>query len=495
MSMPGRPTFDSSALLDLLERAWAGQLRRVSLVVEADVPEEMVSAAAEALGEACRRLGLREVVIRWPACVAVSITGVAARHDDGDVFWPQWWQASRHRSSASKWGAAFLDALRAFGLRAEPDAKQSIKTHAGRRAPAEASRIHLDPFGEGIHRDGTALPYPLDDALLIFDEDGRHLLGELPPGPVWAAHPADRELVADGPLRTIAESLLPLGWSGWRLAQISLENLTWLSMADGPRRVVHAQSRPRLVTGVQVAGVTTSDGSAVLGTPPALWLPEGSWQVTVAGAPADPADLWARLPRPLLGTFIVSVVDARGRGMRETVAVAEGLSVGYDPPVRLFAPDGLAPADALFGTDPGLTVTPQAAVFAAGQTTRRVTCIAAGRRLTCHVTPPHMRVVTGQGPWRTAPLRLARADLTALGSLRFEIPGVRTRLPVEVVGGGATVQELIPYARGDYPLRRVLDTLADHEDAALVVRKDGRAVPLAYITDDRNVPDPWLCND
>ena len=502
--MPDRQTFDASALLDLLERSWTVQLRHVSLVVEADAPEEMIEAAADALGKAYRRLGQQDLATRWPACVAVSIVGVAARNGGGGAFWPHWWAASHHRGSASKWGAVFLSALRAFGLRADPDVKRSIMMHAGLGTVADAPVLRLDPFGQGIQRDDAPMPHPSTefvDALLVFAEDGRHLPGELPRSAVWVAYPGDRELIADAPIRVIAESFLPLGWDGWQLAQISLENVTWLALEDGPRRLVRGRTRPHLLIDELIPGVAAPDGSAVLAAPPVLWLPEGAWLVTVKRAgggpatPADPTDLWARLPRPLLGTFTVTVRDASGRGIQETVTVAEGLSVCYDPPVRLFDDEGLVPADALFGTDPGLTVTPQALTFTPEETVRQVTCVVAGRALTFAITPPHMRVLTGR-EWRTAPLRLTMTSLAELQSLRFEIPGTWERLPVEVFAGGAVVQELTPHARGDYPLRRVLDTVAALGHATLVVRPDGHPIPLATISPaPQTTPDPWLCND
>jgi hypothetical protein len=71
------------ALLDLLDRQWAAQQGQVSLVSEADVPEEMSSAAAEALGHV---YGHQEVATRWPACVAISLTRMAA---SGEAFWPR----------------------------------------------------------------------------------------------------------------------------------------------------------------------------------------------------------------------------------------------------------------------------------------------------------------------------------------------------------------------------------------------------------------------
>ncbi|MFG1874057.1 hypothetical protein ACGFIV_04365 [Sphaerisporangium sp. NPDC049003] len=496
--MSGARTFDASALLDLFERSWAGELRRVSLVAEAGLTGEAIDAAAEALGEACRRLGHRDLVARWPACVAVCVAGVAARHGEEDGFWPRWWAAARRRGSPARWGATFLEALRTLGLPAEADVKRSIMMHAGHGSVPEVSPpLHLDPFGEGIRRGAAVLAHPEEETLLVFDEDGRHLPGELLQDAVWVAHPGDRELVADVPIRVIAESFLPIGWEGWRLTQISLEGVGWLALADGPQRTIRGRARPRLLTVGPVPGMAGPGGFPVLAVAPALRLPEGTWQVTVgpagaAAVSADPADLWAGSPRPLLGTFTVTVRGASGRAVRETVTVAEGLSVRYDPPVRVFDDDGLEPADALFGTAPGLTVAPQALAFAGAEITRGITCVAGDRVLALNVTPPHMRVLAGQ-EWRTAPLRLTPEELGWLG---FEIPGVRERLPVQVRADGMLVQELTPHARGDYLLRRALDTVAAHGQVVLTVRAHGRVVPLAMISPSpQTPPDPWLCHD
>ncbi|TMR93972.1 hypothetical protein [Nonomuraea basaltis] len=111
------------ALLDLLERQWAAQLRQVSLVSEADVPEEMSTAAAEALGHV---YGHEEVAVRWPACMAISLTRMAAARE---AFWPRWRVATKRRGNAAGWGKAFLAALEVFGLPREATATQSIMLH------------------------------------------------------------------------------------------------------------------------------------------------------------------------------------------------------------------------------------------------------------------------------------------------------------------------------------------------------------------------------
>ncbi|GAA2215802.1 hypothetical protein GCM10009850_112700 [Nonomuraea monospora] len=469
------------SLLDLLERQWAGQLRQVSLVSEAGVPEEMATAAAEALGHV---YGHEEVAVRWPACVAISLTRMAAA---GEAFWPRWRAATGRRGNAAGWGRAFLAALDVFGLPRAATAAQSIMLHAGRPAPEPPRRL-LDPFGGGISG-------PEGADLLVFAEDGRELTGDLPPGPVWVAHRRDGVLTSDGPLRTIAEGVLPFGWEHWRLALISLEGGSWLAAASSGagsrRRPVRGRAGPRLLPGEAVGGVSAPDGSAVLAGPPALWLPRGDWRVTVGHAGdtvrrADPADPWALLPRPLLGTFTVTSSDADGRTGRHTVTIAEGLRVRYDPPIRLFEGDGLAPADVSFHTGPGLTATPQALTLTAAQTTRALTCVASGRTLVLTVRPPHMRVRVDR-QWHTAPPRLTPEHRW----LRLDLPGLANP-PIEVIAGGRAVQELTAHSRGDYPLVRLRDTVLAHGEITLRVRDITLATMSAPLG---TTSDPWLCND
>lgn len=465
------------ALLDLLERQWAAHLRHVSLVSEADVREEMSMAVAEALGHV---YGHEEVAVRWPACVAISLTRMAAA---GEAFWPRWRVATKHRGNAAGWGKAFLAALDVFGLPREATATQSIMLHAGRQVPEPPRRL-VDPFGGGISG-------PVGEDLLVFAEDGRELTADLPPGPVWVAHRRDGVLTSDGPLRMIAEGLLPFGWEQWRLALVSLEGGSWLAVADGRKRPVRGKAGPRLLPAEAVCGVSTPAGSTVLAGPPALWLPREDWRVTVARAGgtaqrADPADPWALLPRPLLGTFTVTVSGADGRPKRHTVTIVEGLRGRYDPPVRLFEGDGLAPADVSFHTGPGLTATPQALTFTAAQTASRLTCVASGHSLVLTVCPPHMRVRVDQ-QWHTAPPRLTPEHRW----LRLDLPGLANP-PIEVIAGGGVVQELTAHARGDYPLVRLRDTVRAHSEITLRV---GNITLATMSPPQRRAPDPWLCND
>jgi len=81
-------------------------------------------------------------------------------------------------------------------------------------SPAPTASLRLDPFGQGVLVADSggqgwrpALPARIADPMLIFDVGGEHIIGPvLPAEPVWAVHPADRDLRSDAPPREIATS-------------------------------------------------------------------------------------------------------------------------------------------------------------------------------------------------------------------------------------------------------------------------------------------------
>ncbi|WP_127354285.1 hypothetical protein [Actinacidiphila soli] len=346
---------------------------------------------------------------------------------------------------------------------------------------------------------------------LAFDEDGRPLpeAAPLPPDPVWLLHPDDSVPTADVPLRTLAYSRMPLGWAGWQLVQVSLEDVSWLwSPEDGAtRRLVKGRARPRLVTGDPVAGLHTEGGRPVYGHPPALWLPAGTadWQVEIRRpgepalvrhtlAPGDTAALWQGLPRPLLGEYTVRVRGAAGRGLQRTVALAEGLEAPSHPAVRLLHERGLEPAEVLLRPVAGMTAAPSALAYDPATASRGVDLVVREVSWRLTVTPPRMRAAVdglpegGEGPLCLDPDRLAAAE-----PLRIDLPGARRAPVLELLADGRTVQTLEPYRDGSYNLRRLLDTAAAHPGATLAFTYEGRRALVARL-DTTHAPaaDPWL---
>jgi hypothetical protein len=549
-----------SMLLDLLEPGWRRHLASGEPGGALDVEPEMLAAVALTLGDLSRSEPPAGLSRRWPACIVVAVAQVTACHDRNGKVWPAWFRATRTRAarrSAADWAEAFLGSLATLGVPATAgDPLAAVLAHATVPAPpapassrAGLSRrpLRLDPFGRGVlARDPDHdVPGPgpgQDDAgswtavspaevtdpadpLLAFDADGEQLAGALPPEPVWLAYPRDRALRADGTPRVLVESRLPLAWNGWRLVQLDLAGVAWLALepADGsaPRpHQVRGRSGPRLVPGVPVPGLHTPDGLPVSGTLPMVRLPSGElrWQIEVrrsgsgpvlaaveaSGDRWEPERLWDLVPRPVLGELAVTVTAVgvpQVSGLRRTVAVAEGLDVGYSPALRLPDARGLEPAEAVFSPAPGMTVSPRAAMIPAEVTGVEVACVAGPVVLPLRVTPPHCRVRVepepGSGDAPTAwhslgPLPLLAADMVRGGALHLDLPGTAHDPPVDVVAAGGTVQVLMPSKRGRYPLRRMLDTVSAHGGAELRITVRARTAVVARISAPTAAGDPWL---
>ena len=415
---------------------------------------------------------------------------------------------------------------------------------AARPGPGGRRPLRLDPFGQGVlTRDADPDADPgqdnagswtamspaevIDpaDPLLAFDADGEQIAAMLPPEAVWLAYPQDRALRADRTPRVLVESRLPLAWNGWRLVQLDLAGVAWLALepagGNAPRRhPVRGRSRPRLVTGVPVPGIHTPDGLPVFGTLPVVRLPSGEirWQIEVRRPGSGPVlatveasgdrqqaeRLWDLVPRPVLGELAVTVTPlgaSQATGLRQTVAVAEGLDARYSPALRLTDARGLEPAEAVLSPAPGMTASPRAVMIPAEVTGVEVACVAGPVVLPLRVTPPHCRVriepEPGSGDAPTAwhslgPLPLRAADLIRGGALHLDLPGTAGDPPVDVVAAGRTVQVLMPSKRGRYPLRRMLDTVSAHGGAELRITVGARTAVVARVSAPAAADDPWL---
>ena len=544
----------AGTLLDLLEPGWRRHLAAGEPAGTLDVEPEMLDAAARALGNLSRSEPPAMLSRRWPACIVVAVAQVTARYDRNGKVWPAWFRATRTRAasrSAVDWGEAFIGSLAMLGGPAPAgDPREAVLAHAAQAVAADYPRpggrgpVRLDPFGRGVlTRDDdpggesgrgdagswiATSPVKVTDPadpLLAFDADGEQIAAMLPPEAVWLVYPRDRALRADRTPRVLVESRLPLTWNGWRLVQLDLGGVAWLELEPAAgnasrRHGVRGRSRPRLVTGAQVPGLHTPDGLPVFGTLPVLRLPSGEirWQVEVrrsgsglmlavveaSGDRWDPERLWHRVPRPVLGELAVTVTpldSPQATGLRQTVAVAEGLCVGYSPALRLTDARGLEPAEAVLSPASGMTASPRAAMIPPEVTGVEVTCVAGPVVLPLRVTPPHCRVriepEPGSGDAPTAwhslgPLPLRAADLIRGGALRLDLPGTAGDPPVEVVSAGATVQVLMPTKRGWYPLRRMLDTLSAHGGAELRITVGARTAVVARIAAQVPAEDPWL---
>ncbi|MDT4995307.1 MAG: hypothetical protein QOH97_5199, partial [Actinoplanes sp.] len=110
-------------LLQLREVRWRQQARSVSLAAELDVKDAHAAQVAQALGAYHRRTrGTRSgdaMFTRWPACVVLAMTGVAASRYVKGTFWPAFAEAigcTNDPDMQKYWGVGFQTALRQLGL-------------------------------------------------------------------------------------------------------------------------------------------------------------------------------------------------------------------------------------------------------------------------------------------------------------------------------------------------------------------------------------------
>ncbi|MFS8639786.1 MAG: hypothetical protein LOD90_03035, partial [Symbiobacteriaceae bacterium] len=106
-----------AALLDRLESEWGPKLSSVSLITELEVDRRTLDAVARALGHLYRlrveKRRHRSFFDRWPACIAVTLTGVAAHRYQRGTYWPYLWEAldcagRPDLQDATAWGKAYL---------------------------------------------------------------------------------------------------------------------------------------------------------------------------------------------------------------------------------------------------------------------------------------------------------------------------------------------------------------------------------------------------
>jgi hypothetical protein len=116
-------------LLDVRERAWAPLLRGVSLVAEAEIREAHRTQVASALGvlygkgqytaaKGTAAMGVK-LLSTWPACLVVSMTGVAVTGYAQGAYCAALWKAAGYAGNTDDnqvWGLAFTRAADKLGL-------------------------------------------------------------------------------------------------------------------------------------------------------------------------------------------------------------------------------------------------------------------------------------------------------------------------------------------------------------------------------------------
>jgi hypothetical protein len=357
------------------------------------------------------------------------------------------------------------------------------------------------------------------DPVLFFDGDGRRLAGpvSLPRSRVWIIHPADRELEFTGQARQLAEPTVPAGWDGWRLRLVSLKNVQAVGLDGGRTRSVEVRARPRLLLGDPLPGVATPAGSPVYAAPPQLRLPQDlgasiRWHAEVSrigsGAPpvrrvvgsAGEIDIWAGIPRPVLGAFEIAVRGPLGRRLRRTIFVAEGLSVAYQPQVRPLTRGGLAAGTAALTAAPGATAQPGALHLGHGERAQVVEYRTDAESESLVVAPPHVAVLcpgAGVTTWTTSQIHLVAEDFADAGRLLIRVPAASRpgqgaegaspgRLELAVIVRGQQVQVIEASGQQSpglvgFELAHAADTIAAHGRAEFSLDIGGVLMPVGYV--------------
>jgi hypothetical protein len=117
-----------SELLRIREERWSFRMRGYSLVAELEVKEQHRRQVAQGLGRFYAKWAgtarAEQVFTRWPACVAVAITGIAARDYRQGELWPHLWAGLAYRGDQkdqTTWGRGFLASLDDLGMPTFPE--------------------------------------------------------------------------------------------------------------------------------------------------------------------------------------------------------------------------------------------------------------------------------------------------------------------------------------------------------------------------------------
>ncbi|WP_327006863.1 hypothetical protein OHA72_06040 [Dactylosporangium sp. NBC_01737] len=416
-----------------------------------------------------------------------------------------------------------LDGVASWQLRfdGEPQEVMSRSPWPGGRQTAPATGIPVNQpvrevsveLEDATRRDVISVVDP-GDPLLVFTEDGRRIpsSASITPEPVWLLHPmasefGDVEVEFNGRPVVVEEQSAPYGWDGWRLRKVDLSDVRQLRLGGSAKwRTVQGRRRPRLMLTHPLVGVATAQDLPVHDTPPTLTLPgeaDGSvrWTVRIRRPNAAQdlttqthtvtddlvVDPWKGIARPAVGAFEVTVRGPLGRGLSQTVNLAEGLTVVSEPAARELRASGLTPCRIHPRTvHAGLTVTPATIDLSPRESSARIEVSGPDGNQVLAVTPPHMAVrlfSPGQRPeWSLRPLRL---DIETLGEGELQV-----RLPAPafielVVRVGTADLQTIPPVGGGRPdvarfsLARIIDTVTEHGSARLDLMVKGVRMPAA----------------
>src|SRR5690606_27149431 len=193
---------------------------------------------------------------------------------------------------------------------------------------------------------------------------------------------------------------------------------------------------------------------------------------------------WRSLPRPVTGTFEITVVGPLGFRLDRHITIAEGLSAEFEPPVRRLTWDGPEPAIAgLRGSAP----VESEMVFSEHEKEKVI--VYGSLRLV--VAPPRIEVLRDDGvpgaQWSSRPVTIATESFAGHGALLVRGPAEvglsALRAGNDRDGDLQTVESSGRCApgQGRFELVRLNDTVERHRRLDLTVDVDGVPMPVARI--------------
>jgi hypothetical protein len=192
------------------------------------------------------------------------------------------------------------------------------------------------------------------------------------------------------------------------------------------------------------------------------------------------------VPRPIVGTFHVTILGPLGFRLYHRITIAEGLSATYEPDARLLTADGLDPAKATITGHATLSDT--SLRFDAKRLEQMIT-YGATRFV---VTPPHMSVLhdseRGGASWSAAPVPLSTESFipNAPGWLLIRAPESLSLRELRVTGPGNVSQTVPPHGvrrpgQVRYRLAQITDTVAYARKLDMALAIQDRLIPVASI--------------
>ena len=347
------PGSEHAQLLRELERELAPKLSRVSLVTELEVDRRTLDKAARALGHLYL---LRDAVPEYrhlldyrPACVAVTLTGVAVHYYERHTYWPYLWKAlgyRGHREDEKTWGEAYLAALEALGLPKFHDGQKyvgPILMHAG--IPTYCLRDFFTLLLQRREQDpsidaGTLLSWATEqpDRLRWLDKPVQNFILF---GFEYALDVIDRCLELLDRLRSREPDLSGLGLPARFIdcaQELVREGELGLTRQPEPGQRRRRVEQPRLALDPFGEGV-----HIVL--PPVREAPDGTaqWQVTVDGVPyeVESQELWVGIQDTPTETFPLAWPARSVRVSRDGITHPTQLDVvDHNDPLLIFTEDG-----------------------------------------------------------------------------------------------------------------------------------------------------------